>query len=370
MLSLDPGFARQRRSRFTLIEHLVGQAFQPDSSARPAGKAELRRKSPAGKPDLRGGFTLIELLVVIAIISVLIGLLLPAVQKIREAANRLRCTNNLKQLALAAHQHHDGKGEFPTGFHTVETSGGGYVNGTSWEVELLPYFEQENLKNRWDYIDFRNNVAGDRTAITAQVLKVLVCPSDPVPDRVYHVVDLLPQYVYAEGFYGLSSYGGNAGKRSFPLNLVSRDGILFQDSRIGLADVTDGASNTFLFGERTHLDPEYDRLTLALNPAFYPFAKFGQWAGVFTTGGGSLVQHLLSTPVPINYRVPAGIPANEFLSATGAENNRLCAYGSGHPGGANYALVDGSVRFLSDKIDLGILQALSTRAGGEVISLP
>jgi prepilin-type N-terminal cleavage/methylation domain-containing protein/prepilin-type processing-associated H-X9-DG protein len=317
----------------------------------------------------RGAFTLIELLVVIAIISVLVALLLPAAQKVREAANRAKCANNLKQLALAAHDHHDTKGQFPNGLHTVDTDGGLYANGTCWEVELLPYVEQDNLKGRWNYDDYRSNVSGDLSATTAQVLQVLLCPSDPLPELVlYYSASGFPQYAYAKGWYGLSSYGGNGGKRSFPSGIETRDGIFCQDSRIGLADVTDGASNTFLFGERSHADPVFDDMTLAYSPAFHPLAAWGKWAAVYATSGGSLGQRFLSTPVPINYQVPAGIPVTAFLGPTGAENNRLCAYGSGHAGGANFAFADGSVHFLSDSITLDALQALSTRAGGEVIS--
>ena len=325
-------------------------------------------------PDLpvprrcRCAFTLVELLVVIAIIGILIALLLPAVQKAREVANRTQCANNLKQLALAAHHYHDVRAKFPNGVHTVETNDRCYANGTCWEVELLPYVEEDNLKNRWDYDDFRQNVAGERDATTAQVLKVLLCPSDPLPDPVNFVDN--PQYAWARGFYGLHSYGGNAGNRSYPGPLkLTRDGIFYQDSNIGLADVTDGASNTFLFGERSHADPEFDRMAYTYDPGFYPLAKEGKWAGVFSSVG-SLAEHLLSTPVPINYRVPADIAVEDFVAPTGASANRWCAFGSGHPGGANFAFADGSVRFLSENIPLETLQALSTRAGGEAVSAP
>jgi prepilin-type N-terminal cleavage/methylation domain-containing protein/prepilin-type processing-associated H-X9-DG protein len=312
------------------------------------------------------GFTLIELLVVIAIIGILIALLLPAVQKVREAANRTQCANNLKQLALAAHHHHDSKGRFPNGLHTVDTAGGLYANGTCWEVELLPYFEQDNLKNRWDYDDYRNNVAGGVHATTARVLQVLLCASDSLPEPVCYVsADGFLQYAYAQGFYGLSSYGANAGMRSFGLTKATRDGVFFQDSRIAVADVTDGTSTTILFGERSHTDPVFDRVTYTDVPAYYPLAQWGMWAAVFATSGGSLADRFLSAPVPINYRVPANAVVGD-----GSFDKRLCAYGSSHAGGANFAFADGSVRFLGDGTPLETLQALSTRAGGEVVSVP
>jgi prepilin-type N-terminal cleavage/methylation domain-containing protein len=129
----------------------------------------------------RSGFTLIELLVVITIIGVLVGLLLPAVQKVREAANQIRCQNNLKQLAVAVHGYHDAQGSFPPGLHMgVNIGGGRYAEGTTWMVELLPYIEQDNLHHQWDYNDFRNNVAGATNSTTAQVIRIDRCPSDPL----------------------------------------------------------------------------------------------------------------------------------------------------------------------------------------------
>src|SRR5215472_11215098 len=124
----------------------------------------------------RSGFTLIELLVVIGIIAVLIGLLLPAVQKVRAAAARAQCLNNLKQIGLASHNYHGDHGRFPTGARLSVNVGGRPTGGTNLWVELLPYFEQDNLYKKWDYYDNRNNVAGGRNATQAQVIKILLCP--------------------------------------------------------------------------------------------------------------------------------------------------------------------------------------------------
>jgi prepilin-type N-terminal cleavage/methylation domain-containing protein/prepilin-type processing-associated H-X9-DG protein len=316
-------------------------------------------------PRRSPGFTLIELLVVIAIIAVLIGLLLPAVQKVREAAARMSCSNNLKQIALAAHNYHSVHEKFPTGARLPVYVGDRPTRGTNVWVELLRYLEQDNLYRKWDHDDNRNNVAGGRTATQAQVIKILLCPSDPLPETVVEftrdLADLTPAPPWSLGFHGMSSYGGNAGKRSVLSSKMTRDGIFFTDSRVSSTDITDGTSNTLLFGERFHRDLEFDRQQPDLWPGITPLGGVGRWSYVADLRANSQVT--LSTPVQINYRVPPG-------GGRPALEDRVCAFGSGHPGGANFAFADGSGRFLSDSTLLSTLQALSTGAGGEVVTMP
>jgi prepilin-type processing-associated H-X9-DG protein len=140
---------------------------------------------------------------------------------------------------------------------------------------------------------------------------------------------------------------------------LSKDGVIYVGSNVGVADITDGSSNTLLFGERFHADPEYDRRTLEIRPDFPPMAGWGRWGFVANQGASGNIS--LSTPAPINYRVPTG---GDFSTL----EDRACVFGSGHPGGANFAFADGSVRFLRDGIPLPALQVLSTRAGGEAVS--
>ncbi len=314
----------------------------------------------------RRGFTLIELLVVIAIIGVLIALLLPAVQKVREAASRAQCLNNLRQLGIAAHRYHGARKRFPIGARLSVNVAGIPTRGTTLWVEMLPDFEQDNLYKKWDYNDNRNNVAGGRNATQAQVLEILVCPSDPLPQPVAELTAanaLTPPWAW--GFYGMSSYGGSAGKRSVhtggPPNFprMTRDGIFFIDSSVRLADISDGTSNTLLFGERFHRDREYDLQHNIVWPGSASMAQWGRWG--YVANAGAVGNVTLHSAAPINYQVP---PGGDFSTV----ENRACAFGSGHPGGANFAFADGSVRFLSDSTPLPTLQALSTRAGEETVS--
>jgi prepilin-type N-terminal cleavage/methylation domain-containing protein/prepilin-type processing-associated H-X9-DG protein len=314
---------------------------------------------------IRSAFTLLEVLVVIGIIAVLIGLLLAAVQNVREAAARLQCQNNLKQMDLAAHHYHDARGKLPPGLVPVDRTGGRFVGGTTLWVELLPHLEQASLHQRWDYGDYRNNLAGGSSATTAQVLRLLLCPSDPLPQPV-HQLQVADDLAWASGHYAVSSYAGNGGTRSFGAAApASNDGVFFRRSEVRIGDITDGTSGTLLFGERSHRDAEFDRLTLVVDPETYPLAGWGGWASAYSPGV-SPGDVLLSTPVPINYRVPAGSSGTDL----GWIDDRLCAFGSGHARGASFAFADGSVRFVSETTALAVLQALSTRAGGEVVEVP
>jgi prepilin-type processing-associated H-X9-DG protein len=308
--------------------------------------------------------TLVELLVVIAIVGVLVALLLPAVQAARESARRASCLNNMRQLGLAALHHHDVNKKFPTGARMPTYVDGRPTRGTNLFVETLLYFEQNNLHRRWDYDDNRNNVAGGLGATQAQIIEILLCPTDPLPGPVMETTAVAwprnPPWSF--GFYGMSSYGGNAGTRSNPGNppfSISRDGIFYLDSEVCLKDITDGSSRTLLFGERFHHDPEFDRLKPDLLPGVESIAGLGRWG--YVADVGAMVNVTLHTPVMINYQTPPG--ADQL-------QDRVCAFGSGHPRGANFAFADGSARFVAEELPLENLQALSTRAGEDFVDAP
>jgi prepilin-type processing-associated H-X9-DG protein len=175
---------------------------------------------------------------------------------------------------------------------------------------------------------------------------------------VKHEKKISPKWSW--GFYGMSSYGGNAGTRSLtPGGSPSRDGIFWIDSCVRITDITDGTSNTFLFGERYHRDPEYDRLQPIVLPGVAPIGQVGKWG--FIAGQGVMGHVTLHSAAPINYRMPS---EGDVLALF----NRCNAFGSGHMHGANFAFADSHVRFVSESMSLDTLQALSTRAGEEVVS--
>jgi len=348
--------------------------LRPRAILRPAVRAENAR-----------GFTLVELLVVIAIIGILVALLLPAVQAAREANRRTKCTNTLKQLALAAQNYHDALRTFPpaivfTRYYPTPTP---RQAGVSLFVHLLPYIEMNSLRGQWEDSDPESVFNGGRDSLSAQGPNLL-CPSEPESEN--------PLY-YASHIYGfatdrwikVTSYAGNGGTRSYHPNsgFLMADGVFFQvgpnskpqpnQQPARLGDITDGTSNTLFFGERSRWDPNYD--TFAGQGWDWAFRNYGNWCG---TSGSVLAHVTLSSYSPLNYRLPfdydhragANPPANSAADFKYYIDLRVCAYGSNHPGGANLALCDGSVRFFSDSIPLIALRALSTREGGEAEGAP
>jgi len=315
------------------------------------------------------GFTLVELLVVIAIIGVLVALLLPAVQAAREAARRMQCSNNLKQLALGAQNYHDRLRSFPPGTLAKTFAAAPKSRSTALLVFLLNEMEQSSLRNELDphdpYVNITNGLAGT-------VLPVIVCPSDVIPQNP------VPQGT-PPNLYGVTSYAGNGGTGGTYYRFYgycksvatqSTDGMFCetgpnsapvagQDS-VRMSDVLDGTSNTLLFGERSHVDPAFD-VAAAANGGQQVIGQYGFW---HSAGGLAIVDATLTTLPPLNYRTDP----NEVWNTSACL--RTNAFGSLHPGGANFGLVDGSVQFFADSIEMTVYRALSTRAGGEIAQVP
>lgn len=320
------------------------------------------------------GFTLIELLVVIAIIAIMIGLLLPAVQKIRAAAARTKCNNNLKQLGLAMHNYEGAYQRFPEGLSQ-------YFNpfrGVTFYVHLLPYLEQDNLWRQWDFNNLENNVTADpATSRSAVMIPTLVCPSDLFAENPFSVPANSHSGVAYGGYYAGTSYAGNYGTGNYhpssaPVGPIDQKntGMLFLTGPAGrpanakpikMASVLDGLSNTIMFGEKHHWDPRFDAI-----PEFRRSnLLMHQWSMWAWSGGFKGTGHVFcSCAVPINHRVPNNSDPDSYTP----QDLRLNAWGSGHSGGANFCLGDGSVRFIRQTISQQTLCALSTRAGGEVFS--
>jgi prepilin-type N-terminal cleavage/methylation domain-containing protein len=293
----------------------------------------------------RAALTLIELLVVLAIIGVLVGLLLPAVQRVRDAAMRLQCDNNLHQIGLAAFQYHDAQGSFPPGSCSASGPNRAYFLA-GWPTFLLPYLEQGSLWNSTvaAYQQSRSPFRNPPHVGLATVLHTFACPADPRSDRV--------QFAPRDKFrVALTCYLGVEGQ-----DLYTRDGVLFSDSRVRIADITDGTSNTLLAGER---------------PASADL-QFGWWyagAGQRFTGSTEMVlgvreQNVL--PVTTGSCAPG-----TYSYAPGRLDNQcdMFHFWSPHVGGAFFLFADGSAHFLSYDAAT-VLPALASRAGGEAVALP
>jgi prepilin-type N-terminal cleavage/methylation domain-containing protein len=320
----------------------------------------------------RRAFTLIELLVVIAIIAVLIGLLLPAVQKVREAASRASCGNNLHQIALACENYHDQNGVYPAGqygdYNQPNAFGGPFENSMAWSwlAFTLPYIEQGNVFTSGNIPNTRLNQS---TAVSA-VIKTFLCPSDTLYGRGPQ--QEISHYLRSPGLLvGMTNYKGVQGANfcfspfanngvggpgiggqasNYCENWYNGDGLIFPmvwEKPIRVTDITDGTSNTFIVGEDVFL------------PTSYGNTRFGRgyaWAHSVETS--------MTCAIPPNNVSPGSAPAllTDFRQTNG--------FKSQHTGGVQFATADGSVHFVSDKIPLGLYRALATKGGGETVQLP
>jgi len=300
------------------------------------------------------GFTLIELLVVISIIGVLTSLILPAVNVARESARRVSCVNNQKQIGLALHGYCEARSVFPAawvGFDKDNRPAPSGPTGWGWGAALLPYMEQANLQD--EYIDYTKAVCHPDNAKALNFrLKIFICPSDASEEKFFldrflmltkHLHDNSHvDHSHDEIEFAFSSYVASFGSTDFaevknvsPGEKFKSNGAFFHNSFLPVATFTDGLGNTILLGERSS------------------FTGYATWSGI-----------------PEGDECHPALLAGTSLVKYGRQGGHWSGFSSNHPGGGNFAMGDGSVHFFNDTIDMEVFQALSTRNGGEVVSLP
>lgn len=331
----------------------------------------MHGKKRTGIAVARSGFTLIELLVVIAIIAVLIALLLPAVQKVREAGNRTQCQNNLKQLGIALHAYHDVKGHLPNNARPTATS----TVRKRWLVKTLAYLEQGNIVK--DYDDTTNWDSPTNVPLTSLPLKIVTCPSSTDPSRM----DTNPDKGWASAIdsVAVGDYGAFYGvHNTFVVNNSglklsnNLEGALTKAGTVRLAEINDGTSNTWFATESNGRPNLYIRGVKQGSDYRVQGVNGGGWArpaSDFWLIGTDKSGTAVGGPVTINrnngwnhggaYPLTIGTPALNTEPGS--------APFSFHPGIVNVLLCDGSVRTIDEEISALLAAQLVTRSGGETV---